>query len=364
MEDLYEKYSKGNISAFDTNHSSFRSYAFIKFMDLREQEFIASFRFEGDDEFTKEKQRAFLKLCFRYGYSGIINVESLVRGKITSEVNEAIDILEVPLKDLVAKELGNKIPVAVLPATWDINERVFQGTGVTLAKHNIGRKTYNVSQADTAMLQFNNNGMSGYFWWFLPAYIHATGHTVIKKRLTMLDGKLVNNKVNNVNRGIQYDSVYKVDDSFLELAPTQKSMSGSENSDIDVAKMLDTKLKRLDISNGETVNDLLTFIEGYEKAIMTAQGVRTNTNEGKQERSISMDFESMEVHWRKIEKDIKDFLEIFTNDYKRIFGKELTVISLVDETIKELNEKEIEKAGRMSEATNKDKDNKKEGKDE
>lgn len=360
MEDLYEKYSKGNISAFDTNHSSFRSYAFIKFMDLREQEFLASFSFEGDDEFTREKQRAFLKLCFRYGYAGIVDTERLIRGKIATEVNEAIDILEVPLKDLVTKELGNKIPVAVLPSTWDINERVFQGTGVTLAKHNVGRKTYQVSQADTAMLHFNNNGMSGYFWWFLPAYIHATGHTVIKKRLTMLDGKLVNNKVNNVNRGVQYDSVYKVDDSYLELAPSQESMTGSKSSDIDISKMLDTKLKRLDISNGETVNDLLAFMEKYEQVVMTSQGIRTNTNQGKQERSISMDFESMEVHWRKIEKDIKDFLDIFVRDYKRIFNKDLKVISLVDETIEDLREKEIEKAGRMSDATSKDK--KEEGK--
>lgn len=348
--DKYEKYS----SFYDTDHATYRKNKFINFMDLREKEFINSFRFEGDDEFTRAKQRIFLKLLFKYGYSGVVNTANLINEQFEEDTQSLINILEFDIKEIVTKQMGNKIPVMVAPTHWGVDERVVKGKGITTAYNNTIRKTYNVASTNTAIAMFDNNHKNGYSWWLEAAYMHSTAETVLKKRTALLDSKLVNNNVNNSLKNIKYDAIYDVDQSFLEMSPTQTSMAGGNEEEINVTKMLDTKLKKLDISNGESVNDLLDFVTSYEKAVMTRFGERTNINEGKSERSITEDFKSMEVHWRRLENEFKDQLTMFVEDYKNIFGVELKLVSLVDEIIEEMDEKELMNSGRGQDVKPKD----------
>lgn len=338
-------------SFYDKDHQSYRVNKFISFMDLREKEFINSFKFEGDEEFTRAKQRIFLKLLFKYGYSGVVNTVNLVNDSFEEDTKSLIDALEFDIRKVVEQELGNKIPVMVAPTHWGVDERVIQGKGITTAYNNTIRKTYNVKYTNTAIAMFDNNHKNGYSWWLEAAYMYATAETVLKKRTALLDSKLVNNNVNNSFKNVKYDSIYDVDESFLEMSPAQTSMAGGNDEQINVSQMLDTKLKKLDISNGETINDLLDFVTSYEKIVMTRFGERTNVNEGKQERSITEDFKSMEIHWRRLENEFKDQLTMFIEDYKRIFGKEITLISLVDETIKEMDAKELANSGRGQDVT-------------
>lgn len=353
--DKYD-YTKGQISALDKNHSEYRFFQFQKFMTLRKQEFINSVKFEGDKDFTLAKQRIFLKLLFEFGYAGVVNPEKIVKSKITDEQLDIINILEFDLKNIVKKELGSHVPIAVFPTHWNENERVIKGTGVTAPRHNLGKKTYQIDETNTAIAHFNQNHLSGYWWWLIPAYISSSTDLVIKKRLSLIDAKLVNNKVNNTFRNVNYDNIYDMESSFLELAPNQKSMSGSEANEINIERMLDNKLKKLDLSNGETINDLLEFMKEHEKKIFAEQGKRTNTNEGKNERSITQDFQAMEVHYRILENEMKDQMEMFIDSYEKVFGIRLTLISKIDETIQDLNAQEVAKAGHV-EGGNKNGDN-------
>lgn len=337
-KELYDKYADGSPD-YDKNHALFRTIEFIKFMELRRREFMNSFRFEGDEEFTIAKQRMLLKHTFNYGYAGIVSVaKSILKEEDYSTVTEALADVGVSVDEVVEKELGDKIPVAILPYEWDTSERPVASNGVTAGMHNIGRKTYKCDTTNSAVLMFDSNHKSGMWLWLAPAYMYATASTVLKKRLTLVDATIISNAVNNDVNDKRYENIYDVNKSFVSMSPAQTSISGNKPEAINVAAMLDTKLKKLDMSNGETINDLIDFVNAYENRILSIHGVRTNINQGKQERSITMDFESMEVQWRRLENEVKDQLEMFVEEYKRVFGKQLTVISLVDEVIKEMRD--------------------------
>lgn len=339
----------GGYNSFDTDHSSFRIYEFTKFMDLREKEYVNNFKFEGDENFTLAKQRTFLKQCFRHGYAGIINTSKIVQKNLSQDGLRLVEILNLPIANIIKEVMSDHIPVAVAPILWDNTERFVQGTAFTTSRHNVDRKVYRVSANDTAFLQFDTNHMSGMMWWLVPAYLKSLSSTVLKKRLSLVDGKIVQNTVNNDQADKTYDEIYNVNKSSVDLSPAQKSITGGSSNEINIMTMIDQKLKKLDMSNGESIVDLLSFVETHEKIIMMSQGKRVNLNEGKQERSISQDFESMEVYFRLLEQEAKDQMEMFIQDYKRIFGVQLTLKCLTDETLNELKEQQLANSGRGNE---------------
>lgn len=348
-----DSYLKNGASDFDREHGVYRVLEFIKFMDLREKEFINTFRFEGDEEFTRAKQRVFLKHLFKYGYAGILSTVKLLNDNAFEDIKDIVDVDKI-----IVDKAGNKIPLIIAPYKYDENERILKGTGTTSGYHNSGtRKTYETDITNTAYALFDNNHKSGYLWWLIPAYNAAMASTVLKKRLSLVDGKLVKNTVNNSADNQKFAGIYDVDLSFLDLSPSQISMTGSKSEEINVMSMLDQKLKKLDLSNGETVGDLMQFVQDHEQMVLTSHGVRTNINDGKKERSITADFESMETHWRRLENELKDQFEMFTEEYKQIFGKEIKVISIIDEILEDMREQDKEDEKKKDKGANNDKNN-------
>ncbi len=348
MDKYYDNYNNGFVSSYDKNHSDYRAFQFQRFMQLREKEYINNFRFEGDDEFTRAKQRTFLSMCFRYGYSAVLNTDIMVKDKLEPIMFVAADTYDIDLDKTISDLNENKIPVSIFPSLWGNDRQPEAGIANTAAIQNDSdKKVYNFSNKNAAILTFDEEYRSGWWWWLLPAYDYAMGKTVGKKRLSTLDGKLVNNKINNTYKNIKYDNLYDVNESYLELAPSQTSITGDKNSEaIDVMKMLDTKLKKLDLSNGESILDLLEYVKENEKSVMYEMGKRVNINEGKQERSISADFEAVEAHFRLKESEQEDYMEMFLDNYKRVFNKELTLKISIKETLNDLREQELAKSGR------------------
>ena len=344
----YEKYSSSiNVNEFDTDHSGFRFIQFRKYLLKREQEFIGSFRFEGDDNFPRKVQRAFLKNLFRYGYGGVINIAKYSKKKLSTDDQKMIDLMGINYDDIIKTITEPNLAVAVFPFMWDANERPLKATAITAPRHNINKRNYIIDHEDSAMCAYDSEGNSGWWWWLIPAYQTSSADLAIKKRLSLIDAKLVNNKVNNSIRNIKYESVYQMDQSFLDLAPMQSSMTrDNDASDIDIMKMLDTKLMKLDLSNGETINDLLSFVAMYEKTIFTRMGKRVNNNETNNERSITKDFEASEIHWKRLEAELKDQMDIFVEDYKKVFNKDLKVVCLNDIVQEELKQRELALSGR------------------
>lgn len=337
----------GAMQNFDTDHALFRNLEFWRYMILREKEFVNNFRFEGDEQFTREKQRVLLTQCFRFGVGGIVNTEKLIRSKIDPDVNAAIDAFEIDVENIIGQDIGIKVPVGISPNMWDADGKVVRGIGTTYALNIKDRKVYNIDNTNTAMVKFDDNYKTGWWWWLTPAYTHSTIKTVLKKRTTLVDGKLVENKVNNTNSGRNFDSVYDIEKSFIDLSPSQVSFANKDGKaeQINIGNLLETKLKKLDLSNNETINDLMDFMVENEKAVLTEMGKRTNTNEGKNERSISQDFEAMEAHYKVKESEFEDYMNLFMDEYKQIFGVQLTLIVKTNEVIDDLRAKEIEKAG-------------------
>ncbi len=343
---LFDKYQDGKlISNLDKDHSQYRAWKFRLYMTLREKEFINSFTFSNDETFTRAKQRTLAKLCFRYGYAGLINVPQLLTSNMHEATVAAFKDSGIDTDAIIRATEGDKIPVAVFPYHWNTNELPTMGTSITIPKHNIGTKSYAVTDQDTAFLTYDDNYLSGYWWWMLPAYIYATGKTVLKKRLTLLDGKLVQNDVNNTYHNGQFDQMFSVENSFINLSPAQTSMSGDDDNFINVENVLSQKLKKLDFSQSESINEILDFINEHERTIFWEMGKRINMNEPKNERSISQDFESLEIHYTIKEKELKDMLTIFCEHYQQVFGTKLDFSLVADEVKEELKAQEIAKAG-------------------
>lgn len=348
-----------NLEDYDTDHAKYRSQVFIQVMENVEQAFVNSYRFEGDDAFTLAKQRIFLKTWFRHGQAGMINSARLIMDNLSKEVK--IDIVrllnedDVKVNSLMVIDNTTHIPVMVAANRIDIDDRMITGTGSTVFRNNTTPRSFRVSRDNTAFAVFNSNWKSGWVVFFPMAYMFASGDAVLKKKLGLLDTKLVNNKVNNTVRNINYDTIYKINSSFLELAPSQGSYNaeGMNSSKIDISKMLDTKLAKADFSNGEKIGELIDFICRHRDMWYKELGMRREMGQNAgSDRSIMQDYDSEEIHYRTIEQEYEDQLNLFCEDYKRVFGREIRLVKKSEEINSELEEKQARMAGRSGKEEN------------
>lgn len=77
-----------------------------------------------------------------------------------------------------------------------------------------------------------------------------------------MDKKLVANSANNSYNNTDFNSLYDVTTTFLNLSPSQGStLTDNKNNEIDINAMLNSKLAKLDFTAQETVNELIDFID-------------------------------------------------------------------------------------------------------
>ncbi len=284
--------SKTNITNFDKEHSAFREVAFQRILLNMQRKFTNTIRFEGDPEFTIAKQRALLKSVFKHGTGGVFNHKKALLSKINVS-DEYMTYIEPALKKLIKSD--RKV-VQVTGTYFDDTERILEGTGVTMPRANAGKKSYMISAEDTAVMQFTTNYTSGMGLWLPIAYMLATAETVAKKRVTLMDGKMASNNGNSHLRDKTFDSIYDIDSSFVNLKPSTETFGGKNAvMKIDINDLLKTKIAKLNLSDGETLTDLLEYMKEYKSYIDHQMGIRTNTNK-KGERNISSEFTSEEIH--------------------------------------------------------------------
>lgn len=321
---------------FDKRHAEFRRLVFINILKSKRDKFISKFRFEGDPNFTIQRQKILLREVFMHGYAGILNYEKAIKNALDPEVAKMVKEFDLKLQS---------IPLAVAPSHFDTDNLILKGTGVTTPRHNVGSKSYKVTNQDTAFMKFDEDGYTGLFKWLPYIYLQATGMTVLKKRTATMDKKLVSNNVNNSYENVDFDDIYNVAQTFLNLSPSQEGLlSSPKSNDINVAKMLQDKIAKLDFTAQETVSELLDFIDANRNSWDHMFGERTNTNK-KSERNISNEFDADEVHFALMELDLKEQAQEFANQYEKIFGVKLTVVSTIDKTIEKLQEQQRAMSG-------------------
>ncbi len=335
---------KNNIVNYDKRHSDYRAALFINILNLIRQKYINSIRFTGDDNFTLAKQRTMLKMAFDRGFSGLHNHKKTFSNELSMFDNENVDIA------LETMGLETHIPLSISGQIWDTSERIVEGYGVTSPRHNLGRKSFKTTRNDTAFFIYNSDFSSGYMRYLQIAYTMATGETILKKRLTLIDTKLAANSNNNQVDNKQFDTLYDVESSFINLNSSQSSITGADKaSQIRIGDMLMDKIAKLTMADGETINNLQEFIKEYKTNWNHLMGVRTNTNKVT-DRSITDDFKSEETHFKTMEQEVKDQCELFCDDYKRVYGIKLEYTFKPDEVLEEIMEHEKSISGRENNA--------------
>lgn len=310
---------------FDKEHSKFRMLTFISIMKAKKDKYMSMFRFEGDKEFTISKQKTLLRQTFIHGYAGMFDLRKAIESQLGSDQKEFATY--VP---------SNKIALGIAPSHWNEDNEVVKGYGFTTERHNTGIKGYSVDANSTAIVKFDEDGYTGWYKWLPFAYLEATALTVLKKRSATMDKKLVSNSANNSYENADFDDLYSIATTFLKLSPTQNNvLSGKKTTDIDVAKLLNDKLAKVDFTAQETVNDLISFVDANRNMWNYMFGERTNTNK-KGERNISDEFTSDEIHFALMELDQKEQMQTFVDKYNMLFGSDIKLICKIDEKMQEL----------------------------
>lgn len=310
---------------FDKKHNEFRNITFIKILKAKKDKYMSMFRFKGDDEFTISKQKTLLNQLFLHGYAGIFDLKKAIESNLADEAKGFAQYIP-----------SNKIALGVSPSHWDEDNNVVMGHGFTTERHNMGVKSFTVNKDNTAFVKYDEDGYNGWLKWLPYAYLQATGMTVMKKRVATMDKKLVANSANNSYENTDFDSIYSVGETFLNLSPSQNSsLSGNKTMEIDVKKLLSDKIAKLDFTAQESVTDLVSFLDQNRNMWSHMFGERVNVNQ-KSDRNISDEFSADEVHFALMELDMKEQMQVFADNYNKVFGKKLEVISKTDEKLDEI----------------------------
>ncbi|MDI4567944.1 MAG: hypothetical protein E7Y34_02565, partial [Mycoplasma sp.] len=239
--------------------------------EQRRKSFLARYSFEGDDKFTKPKQRMFFRMLYDYGQVCIYNPTkktiSTLKKKVSERKWEVLSTsgLDNFVNNDTIKSIINDDRVVMLPNNfyYDENLRPMVGYAITYPGSNSVIKSVKVS-VDDAAFALANPDLHPMWYLFMPFnYQYGTIQTIIKKRLQMSDPLIVKNNVNNNGDYLLVERIFDLDNNILPLNPSTASLNSLQQVDsakIDINKLITPDLKKLSFGYDDKITDLIVAL--------------------------------------------------------------------------------------------------------
>ncbi|MDI4567685.1 MAG: hypothetical protein E7Y34_01210 [Mycoplasma sp.] len=352
---LRTSYDYLSLNSFDYHHSTFRNVMMSVIDEQRKKAFISRFEFKGDPLFSKKKQHIFFRMLFDYGQVCVYNPTLKVKNKLKSKLSDQDweVITTAGLDSFVSDETINKYiddtRVVMLPNNfyYDDDNRPIVGYAITNPRTNGVIKSVKVS-VENAAFALANSDLQPMWWLYFPFnYQYGTIQTLIKKRLQLSDPSLVKNTINNNNDDMLTHHLFNVDSNILNVSPSSGSFNSLQQVDhtrLDIDKLLPIDLKKLSFGYDDKITDLMSALNEAYNHTNRIMGIRDQINM-KHNSNIDNTLQK-EITIELLDKYFKDQLEMFIEDYQKIFGIKLELVDHVETVKKEQIENEKSLAGR------------------
>lgn len=335
---------------YGKDHASFRKQVLFTVLDNIEQKYISLFRFEGDPLLTLAIQRQLFKGAFHNGASSITDISKVITSKMYSTLssdmvlNDKID--KAIAQEIKSKDYATRYPLYASPIYYDFVENIEEAMGFSVPRNNKGRLALKIDSSNSAFLKYNHTSYTGLARWIAYAYLYAENQVIYKKRLSLIDAKFGLNNANNSYANSQFDDIYNSDISFVNLSPAQASaLSDSGVNDISLDKIISNKLFKINFAEGETLLDIIESFKANKNNWYWTNGESININT-KGERNTSGEIEDDKIHFELMKNEFRDQCEMFIQQYKKVFGIQLTLIDMEEKIKDEMLEKQAKLAGR------------------
>lgn len=343
-----------NRNLFGKDHGKFRQNVMSTVIDNIEQKYISLFRFEGDEELTIGIQRQLFKAAFRNGTGAIADLTKIVKGQIYTKVdanNELSDRIDSYVESQLLKKEPyiKRYPLYASPIFYDAIENVTDAIGISAPRNNKNRIATRITNENSAFLKYNHTSYTGLVRWIAYAYLFAENQVVYKKRLSLIDAKFGVNNQNNSYAKHDFEKIYDTDEAFINLSPSQKSQFSQENGDdVSIDKLISQKLFKINFAENETILNIIESIKANKNAWYWLNGEVININ-AKGERNTSGEVDDDKIHFELMKNEFRDQCELFIEQYKKVFGIQLTLIDVEEEIKDKMMEKQALIAGRENE---------------
>lgn len=277
-----------------------------QFTDFYKQTFSQRFRFEGDENFTPEKQRLFLEYIFQYGKAG---VEFTSNGLIK----------------MIGYVTGDK---------RDINGNITSGAlNIDFASDKY--KASESTSKTTAFASYDRNGTAPIDKIRVNAVLYGESYGSLRSALKNAVQKIQLNNGMDPQSLSAFKEAYYNCETLVEVPGTTDlaNMGVEPNTALaDVnTKLLDTiGASRYNLSEFEAT---VAFIKQNASELL---GLRSNSN-FKRERNITAEFTWTDIQFHLIESYLLTMFSNFIESYKELTNKPLVLINVIDERIESLS---------------------------
>lgn len=300
---------------------------FTEFISSQKRKFINRFSFVGDPAFKMRQQKLFLTYLFQHGYAGVTSPLLLA----PNDINQLIK----PLLNQDQIEIINKrIVIGVAPLLFDYNDELEKGIGFSRLRATTRTITnLDVNQHNTALCRFGFDWETGFKRWLPWAQQYAEASIIARKKILISDGKLIFYNGDNTELQSIADQLYDVDTNVVtikgETIQTFLDMNNQPTQN-EVEKQFQQKGYKLELGSNEKVNDIYDLLPKIRKEAYYLNGERHNANFKVGDRNITDEFVHDNSHFKLLEKDMLNELEIFVEDYYDKFGIRLTIMNHID----------------------------------
>jgi len=344
--------SENIINWYEEKHAEYATVIFNSLMRTQRMKFINKYKFNGDDKFKTTAQQTMLGLAFDRGVAGMHNINKSMFNQIVKASGGKYNgnVIRNYLNDKY-KELGGKFPIGAYgEITRSIDNEIVDAIASTISFKTDENKVYDTNRDDTAYLIFgfnyDNSIISGYEYWKPYLWKLAYLITVLKAKSSFVNFTLGVNAADGSAINDNFKNIGRIENITLAL---DKQNETDDKMNKDIGKMgnniIGDELKKIDFSSGEDINAIMTLINDWKMFINHSNGERINTNQ-KKEKNIMSEFTGEEINFKLMEKQFDTNMQLFCDNYKRVFGVEIKYVNVINELIEEDMQKMMDLSGR------------------
>lgn len=277
-----------------------------QFADFHKQTFSQRFRFDGDENFTPEKQRLFLEYLFEYGKAGI-------------------EFADGGLIKMIGYVSGDK---------RDINGNIISGAlNIDFASEDYTTKE--ITSETAAFASYDRLGTAPIEKVALNSILYGEAVASMRSAYKNAVQKIeLNNGMSKESLDAFKKAYYYCDTLVTSPGTTDLATMGMNPN----TAMVDATTKLLE-TIGANRYDLAEFestIAFLKQNACEMLGLRTNSN-FKRERNITAEFTYTDIQFHLIESYLLNMFSNFIAKYTELTGKPLTLVNVIDERIEQLS---------------------------